>query len=172
MLHWAVRRKFSPVAIRYPRGGNGAYCDSGWSDVAGIPVDAVCVHRKGKDLTILTYGILVNEAMKAAEILQQKGISATVLRLMIAAPLPVDEILENLSDNHHVFVVEEIAGNCGIRDQLATMLRKKNPGCCVDGWDLGNQYIPHGSMDKLYDYYGLSGEKIASSILEGYRNEG
>ena len=172
MLRWAVKRKFGPVAIRYPRGGNGSFCDSGWSDLAGIPSNAVYVHRRGKDLTILTYGTLVNEAMKAAELLEQKGISATVLRLMIAAPLPVDEILRNLSDCHRVYVVEEIAGNCGIRDGLATLLRKKDAACCVDGWDLGNRYIPHGALDKLYDYYGLSGEKIASSILEGYRNEG
>lgn len=172
MFRWAVRRSFSPVAIRYPRGGNGTYCDSGWSDLAGIPTDAVCVHREGTDVTILTYGVLVNEAMKAADILAQHGVSATVLRLMIAAPLPVDEIMKNLSDNHRVFVVEEIAGNCGIRDQLATLIRKKDPACSVDGWDLGIQYIPHGAIDKLYDYYGLSGEKIAESILEGYRSEG
>ena len=172
MLRWAVRRSFSPVAIRYPRGGNGAYCDSVWDDLAGIPTNAVCVHRKGQDVTILTYGVLVNEAIKAAEILDKNGVRATVLRLLIAAPLPVDEIMMNLSDNHHVFVVEEIAGNCGIRDQLATLLRKKDPDCHVDGRDLGIQYIPHGAIDKLYDYYGISAEKIASSILEGYRSEG
>lgn len=171
MLRWAVRRSFGPVAIRYPRGGNGIYHDSGWNDLAGIPTNAVCTHRKGKDVTILTYGVLVNEAVKAAEILEQHGVSATVLRLLIAAPLPVDEILMNLSENHRVYIVEEIAGNCGIRDQLAALLRKKDPNCCVDGWDLGNRYIPHGSMDKLYDYYGLSGEQIARSVLEGYRSE-
>ena len=66
---------------------------------------------------------------------------------------------------------EEIAGNCGIRDQLATLLRRKDPNCQIDGRDLGIQYIPHGSIEQLYDYYGISGGKIASSILEGYRSE-
>ena len=172
MLRWAVKRRFGPVAIRYPRGGNGNYCESGWSDIAGIPANAVHIHRIGKDITILTYGVLVNEAMKAADILQQQGITATVLRLMIVSALPVDEILKNLSDKHHVFVIEEIAGNCGIRDQLASQLRRMEPNCRVDGMDLGNRYIPHGSLDKLYDYYGLSGERIAGSILEEYRHEG
>ena len=168
MLAWAVRKRFGPVAIRYPRGGNGDFCDSGWCD---NPADSVYIHRKGADVTILTYGTLVNEVLRAADILEMKGVFATVLRLMVVSPLPVDEIFVNLSNNHRVFVAEEIAGNCGIRESLESLLRKKDPGCHVNGCDLGNQYIPHGSLDKLYDFYGISGEKIADSILEGYCHE-
>ena len=171
MLRWAVKRKAGPVAIRYPRGGNGAFTDTQWGDLAGIPKDAVSIHRKGNDLTILTYGVLVNEAMQAAEILAQNGIEATVLRLMIVSPIPLEEIWANMSGNKYLYIAEEVAGNCGIRESLAAMLRKKDPNCRVQGQDLGCRYVQHGAIDKLYDYYGLSAEKIASAILEDFRCE-
>ena len=55
--------------------------------------------------------------------------------------------------------------------RLAAMLRKKDPNCRVQGQDLGCRYVQHGAIDKLYDYYGLSAEKIASAILEDFRCE-
>ena len=167
MLRWAVKENNEPAALRYPRGGNREYADSAWTDKES----AVCVHRKGKDLTIITYGVLLENAMVAAEILHKAGVEATVLRMLQIAPLPINEIYKNLSETKRVFIAEEIAGNCAIRESLAWELRKIDPNCCVDGVDLGNQYIQHGAIEKLYDYYGLSGEKIASAILEVNRGE-
>ena len=167
MLRWAASVRQGPVAIRYPRGGNGAYTDSGWTENCS----PVCKHRAGNDLTIITYGTLVNNALAAAEILSAEGIAATVLRLLCINPLDADAILFQLADGKSVFVAEEVAGNCGIYPQLACLLREKNPGLHVHGIDLGNRYIQHGAVDKLYDYYGLSPEKLARSIMEVHRGE-
>ena len=166
MLTWAVSQKEGPVAIRYPRGGNGGYAGSAWNKE-----DSVCVHREGADLTILTYGTIVNEALQAAEILSQFGIQATVLRLLSVAPIPYDKVLEHMSQCRKLFVVEEIAGNCAIRESLAENLRKVCANIHVAGVDLGSQYIPHGSVQKLYEQYGLSAERIAATIMEVFGNE-
>ena len=162
MLRWAATAKPGPVSIRYPRGGDGAYTDCCWNEAC----ENVCVHRLGKDLTIITYGALVNHAIQAAEILAEDGIDAAVLRLMCINPLPIDEILHKMSDGKYVFVAEEIAGNCGIREQIAYHLKLSCNDCTVSGVDLGNQYIQHGAVGKLYDFYGLSPEKIAQKIKE------
>ena len=166
MLCWAVKERPGPVAIRYPRGGDGAYTDSCWHTD-----HSVCIHREGSDAAIITYGTLVNQAMQAAEILDQKGVDISVIRLTRLSPLPVYEISEALDSCRNVFVMEEIAGNCGIRDALAVQLQKLRPDCLVSGIDLGDQYIQHGAISRLYDHYGLSGEKAAQSIVEVFSVE-
>ena len=67
--------------------------------------------------------------------------------------------------------IEEISGNCGVRDTLAYELAKRGTDVRIDGIDLGNRYIQHGSLDALYDHYGLSGNKIAQYVLEVCQNE-
>ena len=167
MLRWAAETRKGPVAIRYPRGGNGAYTYSGWNDMN----DRVCKHREGKDLTIITYGTLVNNAMAAAEILANQGVEVTVLRLMCINPLDAEEIIRKMPASGTVFVAEEIAGNCGIREHISCLLKEVDPKYDISGVDLGNRYIQHGAVDKLYDYYGLSSEKLAQTIMEVHRSE-
>lgn len=166
MVTWAVKGRRGPVAIRYPRGGDGSYVDSAWHSQPDAMQTGVCVHRKGHDVAILTYGKLVNNAIQAAQILSEKGTEAAVLRLTQVSPIPVDEICKILGSIKYVFIPEEIAGNCGIRDTLAVQLQEQDKERKVFGTDLGIRYVQHGSMERLYDHYGLSGEKIANSILE------
>ena len=167
MLSWAVLQRNGPVALRYPRGGNGNYIDSAWSG----NISDVCVHRHGDDLTIITYGKLINNAIEAAEILSHNGIDATVIRLMTVNPVEITTIMQHFSASKHVFIAEEVAGNCGIGEHLAYEIKNHDPDYKVICFDLGNQYIQHGSINMLYDYYGLSPEKMAQAIMEVRRNE-
>lgn len=167
MLRWAASVRQGPIAIRYPKGGNGIYSDSGWDDSH----ETVFRHRVGNDLTLITYGVLVNNVLAAAELLAAQGIEATVLRLMCVNPVNIEEIIDKMANARTVFIAEEIAGNCGIREHIASLLMEKNTEYRVHGMDLGNRYIQHGSIDKLYDYYGLSPEKLAQAIMEVHRSE-
>lgn len=170
MLRWAVQQHSGPVAIRYPRGGNRSYTASAWQ-AEFVENDPVCRHRAGMDITLLTYGVLVDNVMAAARILHERGIEANVLRLTQIAPLPVSEVAAVLNESKIVYVVEEIAGNCGIREQLAWGLHALDSNIKVYGKDLGKQYIQHGALDRLYDFYGFSAEKIAESVMEVIRSE-
>ena len=167
MLRWAVDQADSPVAIRYPRGGNGTYTESAWTNGD----DVVCSHRLGKDVTIITYGTFVNQAMQSADILSGMGYEATVLRLLQINPLDSTHLLDKLAVSNNVIIVEEVAGNCGIHQQLSCMLMGVNPNLKITGLDLGNRYVPHGSVEQLYDLCGLSPEKMAQTILEVLQNE-
>ena len=167
MLRWAAKNLNGPIAIRYPRGGNGLYSENRWN----TDEEKICAHRTGKDLTIITYGTLINDVMKAAERLSNMGIEATVLRLMCINPVAAEDILNSIQNGRPVFVVEEAAGNCGIHEHILWLLHEAGICCDVYGLDLGNQYIPHGNVDKLRDQYGLSPEKIVETIMEVHQNE-
>ena len=140
------------------------YTDSAWD-----PNQRICTHRIGKDLTIVTYGTLLNQAMEAAGLLAEAGIEATVLRLLCVNPIIAGDLIAKLSPGKLVYVAEEVSGNCGIRDSLSGMLKDINK--YVTGIDLGNRYIQHGSVAELYDYYGLSPQKLAQSIMEVQNSE-
>ena len=159
MLRWAVNDQNGPVAVRYPRGGDRGYADSAWS---GGPV---CCHREGKDVTIITYGAILQNVMQAAEILSRNGIEATVLRLLTVSPVPVEEILKNIQEN--ALVVEETAAGCGVFEELSAYIRDRK----VAHIDLGAHFVTHGSLQDLYRAHGLDAEGIAKTAMEVHRNE-
>ena len=162
MLRWAVEVYNGPVAIRYPRGTEGIERDSAW---IGLEKTCVC-HRKGKDVTLVTYGRLLDNAVEAAEILAQQGVEATVLRLLSVSHLNIREILADMSENPNIVVIEEVCRGSGIREALAWELHKHEPECCVDGIDLGGDFVTHGSQQKLYETCGLDSRSIAAYIKE------
>ena len=170
MLTWAVEEQSGPVAIRYPRGGDRDYTLSAWTSEMGQS-GGVCRHRTGKDLTIITYGVMLQNAMDTAELLHQNGVEATVIRLLSLDPLPTKSIISSISETPYVVVLEDSCSHSGIGDVLARYLYENIPGCRVDTLNLGQQYVTHGSVSKLYEYYGLDGQSVAKHILEVRNHE-
>ena len=164
MLRWAVKDWKGPVAIRYPRGGDRGYTGADWQGEE----NTVACHRKGADVTIVTYGTLLQNAMDAAELLSANGVEATVLRLMSVSDLPVKKICEEMAHNCPVFVMEEVCGGSGIREALALGLQR---ACSVSGVDLGHNFVTHGTVDQLYKQCGLDAQSVCDSILEVLRSE-
>ncbi len=172
MLRWAVCNATGPVAVRYPRGTDGAYTASDWADI-GAPDEpgALKCHRRGSDVTLITYGTLFNNVMAAADLLARHGIEATVLRLQTVSPLPVSQIAAELSASRHVVVVEEITEGSGIRQELACCIREILPDCQVEGLDLGRCFAVQGDMASLYKHYGLDAASICDHVREVLKHE-
>ncbi len=166
MLSWAVTEQFGPVAIRYPRGGDRSFTGTFWD-----PDTGVACHRKGQDVTLVTYGVLLDPVLDAAQILAQNGVDATVLRLTRLSPLPVQELLSQAVPCKPVIILEETASGSGIREALAWSIHETNPTCPVLGKDLGKEYITHGSLKGLYRKCGLDGQGIFEFVQEVLSNE-
>ena len=159
MLRWAVRECAGPVAVRYPRGSEGAYQECAFT---GDP-RGVCLHRGGSDVTLITYGNVVNNVLSAAELLAQKGISAKVLRLLSASELP--ELRKQITGP--AVIIEEAAEGSGIKEALAWML----PGVQIHGIDLGGGFVPHGDQNSLYKLTGLDAGSITKFVCEVLHHE-
>ena len=163
MLRWAVKDCTGPVAIRYPRGGEGVYTGSDWM---GPDSDLVKCHRSGKDVTFITYGKLLDNALEAADILAEQGIEATVLRLLSVSRLSGEEIIKKLAPNGPIVVMEEVCTGSGIKEALAWELRCLDLHCAVYGIDLGPDFVTHGSLNDLYKLCGLDAASIANYTKE------
>ena len=159
MLRWAVQRCGAPVAVRYPRGSEGAYKSSAFAcDPAGI-----CVHRKGTDATLITYGNVVNNVLSAADALAERGVSVKVLRLLSVTHIP--DLSELVSGE--VVVIEEAAEGSGIKEAVSWKLR----GRIVHGIDLGADFVPHGDQASLYKLTGLDAGSITDFVCEVLHHE-
>ena len=157
MLRWAIEEYDGPVAVRYPRGGQGSYTGSDWEPGKGL-----CCHRAGTDVALVTYGTLVNNVLEAAELLERSGIHACVLRLPELRELPAGEILARCSGP--VVIVEEACTGSGIREALAWNIAALEPDRRVYGVDLGPDFVPHGATDRLYALRGLDSAAIAEYV--------
>ena len=163
MLRWSVLYYDGPVAVRYPRGGDGAYQGSAWLMDGS---SAVGKHRSGDDVTLITYGSTVNYVMDAAEQLEEKGVRASVLRLMSVKPLPVDELMESVKEGTPICVVEEVCEGCGIKEALAWELQKRGFKSKIYGIDLGGDYITHGSLQSLRKACKIDAQSIVNYVME------
>lgn len=156
MLHWAIEEQSGPVAIRYPRGGDGEYRECLWN-----PNTAVVPHRQGKDAAIITYGRLVNNVIDAADILAEQGINISVIRLTTLAPIDFNGMKSLLGGIQNVIVAEETSA--GIHNEIAFALGAYYSVSCVD---LGCEYVTHGSVTQLYEKYGLDAPALADKVKE------
>ncbi len=159
MLRWAVGECTGPVAVRYPRGGDGPFADTCFSENT-----RVVFHRNGADGAIITYGTLVNNAMAAAELLAAQGIHISVIRLLEVNPLPIAELAAALAEQKTILIAEEAI--CGVAEGLAWQLTQRLPGANIGIADLGREYVTHGDMASLYKYHGLDAASLAKKILE------
>ena len=166
MLRWAVEEYDGPVAIRYPRGTESDALDFVWDGDCTVQS-----HRSGGDVTLITYGSMLDNTLKAAHILAQEGVEATVLRMQEVSNLHSQNVLERLPANKTVVVVEEVCSGSGIREALAWELTRLCPECTVHGMDLGADFVPHGNQKLLYKHCGLDEASIARFVKEVLSHE-
>ena len=159
MLHWAVNECTGPVAVRYPRGGDAGVANCVWTGETGV-----VSHRHGSDGAIVTYGRLVNEAMAAADALEQRGIHISVVRLARLKPVPISALEAALTGQKLVLIAEEAMG--GIGSELCSVIRDVCPETKVMLADLGDEYVTHGSVGELYRKHGLDGNSLADRFME------
>ncbi len=79
-----------------------------------IPLGVAEVKREGTDVTIVTYGAMVHEALKAADELQKDGKSAEVIDLRTVSPIDIETIIASVEKTGRAIVVQEAQKQAGI----------------------------------------------------------
>ena len=72
-----------------------------------LPIGRALIHRSGKDITILSYGINLFKALEAAKVLEKKGIDTEVIDLRSLRPLDDETIMRSIKKTHKVIIVDE-----------------------------------------------------------------
>lgn len=154
MLKYAVYEVKGPVAIRYPRGGEGDYQD-------GAPRHPAVLLREGMDLTLAGCGTLVNELLDCADRLAADGIRAEVVKLNTITPIPLELVARSVKKTGRLLAAEEGAEMGGIGQRIAAGLLAA--GIPVQGLALastGRGFVTHGTIPQLRRLCGLDGESL------------
>lgn len=161
MLIWAVRKCTGPVAIRYPRGGDGAFLTAGRETL----------FRVGRDITIVTYGTMINQVISAANQLAQRGIEAEVLRLRTIKPLDMEAVTTSVRKTGRLLVVEEAEGVGSVGHELIEKLSQRGVPVIYSGQNIGDRFVTHGTMAQLYRHLNLDAEAIVRRAEEVVHRE-
>jgi len=88
-----------------------------------IPIGKSKIMRPGKDLTIISHGARVKEALEAAEVLEKEnGVSAEVINLRTLRPLDRDSIINSVKKTNKIVTVEEGWPQCGIGSEICALM--------------------------------------------------
>jgi pyruvate dehydrogenase E1 component beta subunit len=90
-----------------------------------LPLDVCYILREGEDVTLVTWGAMTFETMKAADQLERDGISAEVIDVATISPLDIDTILESVAKTGRLVIVHEAARNCGVGAEIAAGVAEK-----------------------------------------------
>lgn len=160
MLRYAVLKLSGPVAVRYPRGGEGTLRRS-------CGVTGTAVLRDGGDLTLVAYGTMVNEALKAAELLETQGISARVLKLNSVRPLDMDTVRNSAAQTGRLLIAEECVDTGCVGRRIASELVLNGcTGVKVVLSNLGDHFITQGSVAQLRALCGIDAEALCKKAKE------
>ena len=161
MLRHAVLELTGPVAVRYPRGGEGA-----WKGMCGT--DGAALLRPGSDVTLIAYGTMVNEALAAADLLEGQGVSVQVGKLNSVAPLDMDSIaLWVEHTGGRLLVAEEcVDSGCVGRRILSELALRGEKVTRAALANLGDRFVQHGTLAQLRALCGIDADALCKRVLE------
>ncbi len=133
-----------------------------------VDLGKASVVRRGDDVTIVALAMMVNRAVKAAEVLEKEhGISATVVDLRCLVPLDTKTILEEVARTGRLVTVEENPRLCGWGAEVASIVADEI------FWDLDGPiirvttpHIPLPAADNLEDAVLPSVDRIVRQVRE------
>ncbi|BBB33662.1 transketolase [Thermotomaculum hydrothermale] len=154
-----------PVYIRMTRSATPVIFDENYSFDYG----KVRVLKEGSDITVFACGVMVAESLKAAELLEEKGISAKVVNVSTIKPIDVEGIVNAVSDTKLAVTVEEHNIIGGLGGAISEVLSENYP-VKIKRIGMEDKFGRSGKAGDLLVYFGLDGNSIAKKIEEFYNS--
>ena len=130
-----------------------------------IPFGEANIVREGNDVTIVTIGRMVHQAVTAAVNLSKEGISCEVIDLRTTSPLDEETILESVENTGRLVVVDESTPRCSIATDISAMVAQKAFGSLKAPIEMVTApHTPVPFNGTLEDQYIPSPEKVADAV--------
>jgi len=162
MLKTAVNSGI-PISLRYPRGaGFGVAQDI---DIHELQIGVAERLSAGKDVAIIAIGSTVYPALAAAKLLENAGISTTVVNARFVKPLDCELILSVANECGIIVTVEENALQGGFGSAILELLAGEQiTGLKLKRIGIPDRFIEHGTQEELRQMLGLDAEGIAVTV--------
>jgi 1-deoxy-D-xylulose-5-phosphate synthase len=166
MINTAVSINDRPSAFRYPRGNGYGVNLPGINELLEIGKGKVV--KKGTKVCLLSLGTRLQECIKAAQQLDAKGISTTVIDARFAKPLDEQLILDS-AKTHEVLITIEEGSIGGFGSHVSHLLAERgifDKGLKFRSMILPDIFIEQDTPERMYDFAELNALHISKKALE------
>lgn len=153
-----------PVYVRMSRLATEVIFDDNYKFEIGKAVTL----REGTDVTIAATGIMVKEAVDAAEELAKEGINARVINISTIKPLDKDTLIKASKETKFILTAEEHSVIGGLGSAVAEMLSEEAP-CKVVKMGIYDRFGESGKAEELLEKFNLKAKDIVKKIKENYK---
>ena len=121
------------------------------------------VVKEGKDVTLVTNGETLVEALDCAQLLENDGISAEIIHMPVVKPVDAQTLVKSAKKTNHVITIENHSIIGGLGSAVCETLCENYP-VKVKRIGINDQFGQSGEQRELMNFYGLTGEKLAQTI--------
>lgn len=150
-----------PVYMRFGRSAVPVFHEEGMEFTIGKGE----ILRQGRDVAIIATGVMVYEALQAAELLAQRGVDAMVINMATIKPLDEALVLEAAERCGKVVTCEEHSVIGGLGEAVCSLLSEKRP-TPVKRVGVEDVFGTSGSAAALMKEFGLDSESVADAVQE------
>ena len=149
-----------PVAIRYPKNAKEIK-----TKTSKIEYGKAEIIEKGKDITIVAAGKMVNKALEVREMLLKNNIKTTIINARFIKPLDIKTIKNEAKKTKLLVTIEDNIKETGLGEKIKSEINN------IKTLTLGypDKFISHGKIEEIENEYMLSSEKIYKQILKTYK---
>ena len=164
MIYTATQYKEGPIALRYPRAVT--YTNEIRTEFSALPIGTFRVVSKGSKVLLIGVGFVLVKCLDAAGVLEKKGIKPTIIDARFVKPLDVKAYQALFKEHQIVATVEDNSTTGGFGSAMAEILSEMKQAPRLIRIGLPDSFVEQGEIDELREMLGLSGNGIASKILE------
>ena len=146
MLEYAVNLN-KPVAIRYPRGGEGK---NKFDKCEEVKTGKAEIIKEGKDITIVAIGKMVDKAVEVGKILEKENIDAEIINARFLKPLDKETILKSVEKTKNVVTIEDgiLKGGLGAT-VIECINNSKLENIKVKTFGYDDLFVKHGNVEEI-----------------------
>ncbi len=148
-----------PVYVRMGR----ASVPSVYEEGTEFELGRAYVLREGTDATIVACGVMIDQALKAADMLAEEGISAEVIDAFSVKPLDVDTVVASARKTGCVVTAEEHSVYGGLGSAVAEALVLNHP-VPMEFIGMKDRFGKSGSFEELLGYFGMDARAIVDAV--------
>lgn len=167
MLNYAINKTNSPIAIRYPRGGeaNIKFKEEMNQEQRLLNKKAEII-KSGKDISIIATGKMVVKAVQISEMLENK-IDCEIINSSFLKPLDNATIEGSIEKTKRVITIEDGILTGGLYSAVSELLiSHKMQNIQLQGFAYKDKFVQHGTVEQLEELNKLDVNSIAEEIIK------
>lgn len=151
-----------PVAIRYPRGGEGKIP---FYSHGKIELGKAELLQAGKDITMIAIGKMVSRAKEIATLLEQEGKEVELINSRFLKPIDEEMLLSSIQKTKNVVTIEDNIVVGGLASSVQNLLATHPiPGVTMQCFGYPDTFIRHGKIEEIEKIYGMDTQSIFEAI--------